>query len=267
MRVYIFTDLEGVGGVVLPRQVLQPGDAMYEEARLYLTREVNAAIEGALEAGANKILVLDGHGANNAYNLLLDELHEEAEVIVGSPWGRYVPCIEEGWDAIFCIGFHAMAGAEGVLEHTMSSSSWVNAYLNGKRIGELAFVAGYAGTYDIPIALVTGDDAVCKEAKQLLGDEVETVAVKKALSRTSARCLNPKKACELIKNSAKKALQNLSKMKPLKIPGPVVLRVEYLRTDMVQGYKGREGITVGERAIEVIGTTVAEAIERWLGNL
>ncbi len=267
MRVYIFTDLEGVGGVVLPRQVLQPQDAMYEEARFYLTREVNSAIEGALEAGAEKILVLDGHGANNAYNLILEELHPEAEVIVGSPWGRYIPYVEEGWDAIFCIGFHSMAGSRGVLEHTMSSSSWVNAYLNGKKIGELAFVAGYAGYYDIPVTLVTGDDAVCQEAKELLGEEVETVAVKRALSRTSARCLNPRKVRDLIRESAKKSLLNLRRIKPLKVEEPVVLRIEFLRTDMAQGYRGREGIKAEERAIEVEGANIVEAIERFLGNL
>ncbi|MGB9608253.1 MAG: M55 family metallopeptidase, partial [bacterium] len=155
MKVYIMTDLEGVGGVVLPRQVLQPQDPMYEEARRYLTQEVNSAIEGALEAGAKRILVIDGHGGNNAYNLILEELNEEAEVVVGSPWGRYLPYIEEGWDALFCIGFHAMAGTSGVLEHTMSSASWVNSFINGKRVGELAYVAGYAGHYGVPVALVT----------------------------------------------------------------------------------------------------------------
>lgn len=266
MRVYIFTDLEGVGGVVLPRQV-QPQDGMYEQARLYLTKEVNSAVEGALEAGAEKILVLDGHGANNAYNLILEELHPEVEVIVGSPWGGYIPYVDEGWDAIFCIGFHSMAGTPGVLEHTMSSASWVNAFLNGKRIGELAFVAGYAGHYDIPVALVTGDDVVCREAKELLGEEVETVVVKKALSRTSARCLTPNKIRELIKESAKKSLQNLDKMKPLKVEAPVVLKVEYLRTDMVQGYKGRDGIKVKEREIEIEADNIVEAIEKFLGNL
>jgi len=267
MRAYIFTDLEGVGGVVLPRQVLQPGDAMYEQARLYLTREVNAAIEGALEAGAEKILVLDGHGANNAYNLVLEELHPEAEVIVGSPWGRYIPYVDEGWDAILCIGFHAMAGAPGVLEHTMSSTSWVNAYINGRRIGELAFVAGYAGYYNIPTVLVTGDDVVCKEARELLGEEVETVEVKKALTRTAARCLNPKKVREIIKEAAKKSLQKLDRIKPLKVEEPVVLRVEYLRTDMVPGYEIRRGEKSGERTIEVEGANIVEAIERFLGNM
>lgn len=267
MRVYLFTDLEGVGGVVLPRQVLQPGDAMYEQARFYLTREVNSAIEGAIEGGAEKILVLDGHGANNAYNLILEELHPEAEVIVGSPWGRYMPYVEEGWDAVFCIGFHAMAGTPGVLEHTMSSASWVNAYINGNKVGELAFVAYYAGYYNIPIVLVTGDDVVCREAKELLGEEVETVAVKRALSRTSARCLNPKKVRELIKESAKKALHKLDRIKPVKVEGRVTLRVEYLRTDMAQAYKGRKGVKVEERTIEVEGANFVETVERFLGNI
>jgi D-amino peptidase len=267
MKVYIMTDLEGVGGVVLPRQVLQPGDPMYEQARHYLTQEVNSAIEGALEAGAERVLVIDGHGANNAYNLILDELNEEAEVVLGSPWGRYLPYIDEGWDAIFCIGFHSMAGSPGVLEHTMSSASWVNCYINGKKAGELAWVAGYAGHYGIPVALVTGDDVLCKEARELLGEEIEMVAVKEALSRTSAKCLNPKKVRKLIKDSAKRSLLKLERLKPLKFEEPVVLRVEFLRTDMVQGFKGRSGIKIGERTVEVEGANIVEAIDHFLGNL
>jgi D-amino peptidase len=240
---------------------------MYEQARHYLTQEVNSAIEGAFEAGAEKVLVIDGHGGNNAYNLILEELNEEAEVVMGSPWGRYLPYIEEGWDAIFCIGFHSMAGSPGVLEHTMSSASWVNCYINDKRVGELAWVAGYAGHYGIPVALVTGDDVLCKEAKELLGEEVETVAVKEALSRTSAKCLNPKKVGNLIKEASKRSLTKLEKLKPLSIEEPVILRVEFLRTDMVQGYMGRNGIRVKERGIEVEGANIVEAIERFLGNL
>lgn len=261
MRVYIVTDLEGVGGVVLPKQVSE-GHPMYEEARHLLTQEVNAAIEGALEVGAKEILVLDGHGANNAYNLLLEELREEAEVIVGSPWGSYPPCLKEGWDAILCIGFHCMAGEEGVLEHTMSSTSWVNAYINGKRVGELGLISAYAGELGIPVVLVTGDSVVCREARELLGD-VETVAVKRPLSRTSAICLPPVRVRKLIKEATKRALGRVKEFKVLRFTPPITLRIEYLRTDMPKAHKGKEGIEVEERAINVRGNSVIEVIDKW----
>jgi hypothetical protein len=48
----------------------------YQAGRKLMTAEINAAIEGCLEAGAGEIVVSDSHG--NAQNIIPDELNEAA---------------------------------------------------------------------------------------------------------------------------------------------------------------------------------------------
>jgi D-amino peptidase len=226
MRLYILTDMEGVSGIVREEQT-SPGSREYEEACLSLTRDVNAAIAGALEAGASEILVNDLHGARYGFNLVLEELHPEAKCITGGPRSYRLPCLDRGFDAAFMIGYHAMAGTKGaVLDHTMSTRVIYEVRLNGLRVGEIGIDASILGAFGIPVALVTGCVKACEEAKNLLGN-IETVAVKEGLSRNVAVCLSPSKARGLIKQGAKKALENLTNFKPLIFKPPIALEIDY----------------------------------------
>ena len=71
MKILISADMEGVAGVVRDEQT-DPAGRDYPIARRLMTLEVNAAIEGALEAGVQEIVVSDGHWAGT--NLLPDDL-------------------------------------------------------------------------------------------------------------------------------------------------------------------------------------------------
>ncbi|MEM3694201.1 MAG: M55 family metallopeptidase [Candidatus Bathyarchaeia archaeon] len=226
MRLYVLTDMEGASGVLREEQT-STGSKEYEEACLSLTKDVNAAIDGALEAGASEILVNDLHGARQGFNLVLEELHPEAKCITGGPRGCRLPRLDKGFDAAFMIGYHAMAGTQGaVLDHTMSTRVIYDVRLNCMRVGEIGIDASILGAFGIPIALVTGCLKACEEARSLLGD-VETVAVKEGLSRNVAICLPPTKARSLIKQGAKKALENLTKLKPLTFNPPISLEIDY----------------------------------------
>lgn len=226
MKVFIGTDLEGVSGVVNSEQQCLPTGRYYEEARRALTAEVNAATEGLLEAGATEIIVEDGHGPGGLY---LPDLHPEAKAIIGGPVP--VGCgIDESYSAQVLIGCHAMAGTyNGVLDHTQSSLTIVNYWLNGQRMGEIGTSAAVAGCFGVPTILVTGDEEATKEARALLGD-VEAVAVKWGLSRGAALCLAPAKSRQLIREAAIRALRRLSDFKPLAIPPPYELKIEYLNS-------------------------------------
>ena len=64
MRVYISVDMEGVAGIVHEDQTdpIEPRFAAeYDRARRLMTAEANAAVEGALAAGATRVLVNDSH--------------------------------------------------------------------------------------------------------------------------------------------------------------------------------------------------------------
>ena len=221
------TDMEGVSGVH-SRLVWDVKSEMYRVGRRMLTGDVNAAVEGALEAGATRIVVNDGHGEPN--NILLEELNPAAEYERPVSGAMYLPGLDEGFDAVFQIGCHAMAGTEkAFLDHTQSGS-WVNYYVNSVRMGEIGQVAVIAGHHGVPVVLVAGDLAATLEAKALLGN-IEAVAVKTAYNRNFARCLHPAKTGLLIKDAAKRALARAKEISPYVVKKPITVKLEYISED------------------------------------
>lgn len=224
MNVFISADIEGISGVVLPDHTdYRQGE--YERFRRLMTAEINAAVEGALEGGAAGVLVNDSHGRMS--NVLLEELNPKAELISGSPkpLGMMQGMGEEA-DRVFFIGYHASSGTPAaVLEHT-SSDRVIGLFLDGRPVGELGMNAALAGAFGKPVALVTGDAAATREAAALLGN-VETVAVKEGITRTSARCLNPGVCAARIREAARRALQSAYPV--FSIAAPLTLRVVFHR--------------------------------------
>ena len=229
MKVFISADMEGVTGVTTWEDVT-PGTESYNRFRKLMTWDVNAAIEGALNSGADEIIVNDAH--RNMKNILIEEIHSEAQLISGSE-GKEL-CMMEGInstvDAVFLIGYHSKAGTTaGVLHHSLSSYAHTFK-LNGVLIGESGLSAAIAGDYGVPVILVTGDDKVSTEIRELI-PSVETAIVKKGISRYAAQCLSPSKACQIIKDTASKALDRLAEIKPYKVPKPV-FEIEFVSVEI-----------------------------------
>src|SRR3954469_14359836 len=217
MRVLIMSDMEGVSGIVKWSQV-NGGAPMYEEGRRLYTEEINAAVRGAKAAGTTEIVVVDCHGAGQdwTFNSFVPELLDpDCTWVSGHPWGRYTEIHETGCDVALMVGMHARAGTpEGVLCHTISTTTWRNLYFNDECVGEFGINAALCGHYDCAVTLITGDEATCREGRELLGDGLHAVAVKKGLTRYSARNIPPKKARQIIEEGAKKALNSPIKTKP-----------------------------------------------------
>lgn len=226
MKVLISVDMEGISGVVHSSQAA-PGARDYEWARTMMAGDTNAAIIGALEGGATEIVVADAH--DGMRNLRLNELHPAASLVSGS--GRplsMVHGVDSSFDAVFMIGYHATCGApEGIMNHAYISQGLQNVSLGGRLVGEIGIFAGVAGTFGVPVALVSGDDACCAEAREWLPD-VQTVSVKSGINRFAAQCLSQQKAHELLREGAKTALQpqNLSKLRAFCPPAPTTFEVE-----------------------------------------
>lgn len=223
MRVYISVDMEGVSGVVA-WAATERGKDDYERMRRLMTQEANAAVEGALQAGATEVLVNDSH--DDMRNLVLEDLHPDAKLITGDhkPMSM-MEGIGPDFDAVFLIGYHSRAGSSGVLNHTYAGR--LGSYsVNGKVMGETGMNALVAGYFGVPVVLVSGDAAVTAEARDLLGN-VETVAVKEARSQFSAACLHPSKARALIKEAAVRALAHLKQYSPLKPESPSTVRLVF----------------------------------------
>jgi D-amino peptidase len=256
VRVHVISDMEGVAGIVKWQQTTG-GEKLYDEGRVLYTQEINAAVRGAKAAGATEIVVMDCHGAGGAYsfNSLLPELLDPAcEYVVQEEWTEYTGFLESGCDAALFIGMHAMAGAtDGVLSHTVSGQAWQNLRFNGTLVGETGINAALCGHWGVPVALVTGDRAVCAEARELLAG-VTTVEVKEGIGRFSARMKTPQRARELIEEGSKKALSDVSAVAPYDPGRPCEIEIDFTSPDRLQEYANRKGVEVtGSRSIVVRG--------------
>jgi D-amino peptidase len=225
MKIYISVDMEGVVGVVSGDQ-LSPGGFEYERFREFMTREVNAAIEAAFEAGATEIVVSDSHG--NAQNLLIEKLPQNILLVRGFPRPLVMmQGIDETFDGAIYLGYHASTtNPQGVRAHTMSSARLADVRLNNVSMTEGGFNAAIAGHFGVPIIMVSGDDAAVEEVKGLLGD-IEGAVVKWNYGFHSAKTLMPDAAYALIHEKVKKAIGRIKDFKPYKLETPIQLDVRF----------------------------------------
>jgi D-amino peptidase len=215
--------MEGVVGTVTSDQ-LGPSGFEYARFREIMTAEVNAAIEGAREAGATTILVSDSHG--NGENLLMERLPQDIELV--RSWPRSLGMMEgidETFDAVFFIGYHAgTSNPRGVRAHTMSSANLTALRLNGRDMPEAGVSAAIAGHFGVPVVMLSGDDAIADEARAILGD-LETAVTKRTLGFHAARTLMPEASYALIRETVRTALGRLDDFRPYRLDGPVTLDI------------------------------------------
>ncbi|MEE9465587.1 MAG: M55 family metallopeptidase [Candidatus Neomarinimicrobiota bacterium] len=231
LKVFISVDMEGITGVVNWEDVSRDGKD-YEYFREIMTKETNAAIEGALEAGATEILVRDSHGS--ARNILPEMLNRNAKLL--RDWSGGFKSMMEGidktFDAVIFIGYHSKAGTpNALLEHTMSSRNITDVSINGISLPEAGINALIGGYYNVPVAFIAGELAVCQQAKKLIG-EIETVAVKEGIGNAALN-LHPEVAHEKIREGVKKALLSLKKYKPYKLKSPYKLVLKLKNEELV----------------------------------
>jgi D-amino peptidase len=264
MRVYISVDMEGIAGVAHEDQTdpIEPRHAgEYNRFRRLMTNEANAAVLGALDAGAAAVLVNDSHWLMR--NLLAEELHPAAELLSGGPKRlSMVEGIDRGFDAAMFIGYHARAGTRhATIDHTYTSRVY-EARLNGQPVGELGLNAAMAGLHGVPVVLVSGDQALAAEARALLGGDVETVVVKEAVGRFAARSLAPTVACERIRAGAVAALRR--RHQPYTLTPPLRLEVDFVLTQMADMAELIPGSTrSGGRTVVYTGDDYREVFRAW----
>ena len=258
------TDLEGVAGVVsFPDQAYSDG-RYYEAAKKLLTAEINAAVEGLVSAGIEDVLVSDGHGPGAIY---FEDLHPAVRLIHGRPPApREVrdPHIAE-CDACVMIGQHAMAGkATASMNHTQSSRSVDYYKLNDRPIGEIAQFALYQGALGLPLIFLSGDDAACREAEELIPG-IATVAVKQGLSRGSAISLAASESRRRIGEGTARAVEKhrQNPLSPLVWTKPFVLEKRYFTSqdaDLAAGQPGAE--RVDSQTVRCRGDDIRQIIYR-----
>lgn len=224
LKVFISADMEGVGGVSSWSVQAGSKGREYEKFRQLMTREVNAAIEGAFQAGATEVLVGDSHG--DAQNIDVELLDKRVRLI--RAWPRplgMMQGIDSTFGAVVFVGYHAAEGRENAtLSHSFSGT--IEVALDGVTVPEAGFNAAIAGDFGVPVVFLSGDQTICADARKLFG-HIETAAVKDATGFYSATMMHPEEAQRLIREGVRRGVERRREIKPYKIAHPVRLQVRF----------------------------------------
>jgi D-amino peptidase len=218
--------------------------------------DLNAAIEGTLEGGATEIVVYDMH--YYGLNVILNELHPRAKIIMGNP--HVVPSelgLNATYKGMIMVGYHAMAKTGGALLPHTYALDMKSLYLNGVLMGEIGLEAAIAGTFGVPLIMISGDSKGIEEAEKLL-KRVEKAVVKYAISKEGAVCLPPSTTRETIKKRAKIAVKRIDRFTPYKVPSPYEIRLEFYETSSAEKASKITGVNrLDDRTIQLKGNDLS----------
>ncbi|GGO44108.1 peptide ABC transporter substrate-binding protein [Streptomyces daqingensis] len=277
MKILISADMEGATGVTWPADVL-PGTPQWERCRPMFTSDVDAAVKGFFDGGADEVLINEAHWSMR--NLLLEQLDDRAQMLTGRHKSlSMVEGVQHGdVDGIAFIGYHTGAGTEGVLAHTYLPNSVTGVWVDGARASEGLLNALVVEEFGVPVVLVTGDDRTLEDAKGYAPDAFG-VAVKDYVSRYAAVCRTPKRTAADIREAAASAARLAVRTRPAEpqahtvelefdaehlagaasvVPGVEVTgerRVTYTSPDMYEGI----------RTFKAVTTVVSSAVEEQYG--
>ncbi len=254
MKVLISVDIEGIAGFVSWKQC-DAGSPQYRQSIDLMTGEANAAIAGAFDGGATEVVVVDSHGSQRNMSPL--EIDQRVRLISGGnkPLSM-MQGIDESFDAVFLVGYHAGAGFTGSLSHTYDGTPSV-VRLNGMQAGEIMVNAAVAGYFGVPVALVTGDTAAMREAQSSLAG-VEIAEVKEPISRYSSNNLSPTAAREKIRKAAASALAKIGGMEPFTLEPPIHFNLTFTnvgiadRVCLMPGTRREDPLTVSYESDDYI---------------
>ncbi|MEO3937618.1 M55 family metallopeptidase [Dermatophilaceae bacterium Soc4.6] len=234
MKVYLSFDFEGVAGIVDWQQCVE-GGAAYELGCRLMLGEVNAAIEGAVEGGADEVVLNDSHSTMR--NLDPDALAHGASYVSGRHKQLYMMQeLDDSYDVIFFVGYHgSISGPTSTLSHTYNPEVFSAARVNGVEVGESGINALVADHFGVPIGLVTGDAATQDQTAPFARGAVQVVT-KRSDSRFSAKSLHPAESRRLIREGAQESVRRAGAGE-LSVPGlerPYQLDLDVQTADMAE---------------------------------
>ncbi|MCY2953918.1 MAG: M55 family metallopeptidase [Planctomycetota bacterium] len=252
MKVFVHWDMEGASGLFTREQAwyweegVRPQIA--QEGRDLLIADVNSASRAALDAGIGQLIVCDTHhGGGNIIidRMLADPGIEYLERSVGLQDGkrRWMPGLDETVDGLMLMAHHAKAGTKGAFLPHAWSLDWADFRINGQSVGEIGIEACYAGHWNIPLILVQGDEACCREAEgQFPG--VITAAVKRAESADRASGLDAEAARRLTARKVAEAIKKLrtARPRPFKPTLPMTVAIRMKTREAAQAAAEKPGV-------------------------
>ena len=268
MKLFISADMEGITGVTTPEDVVK-GEPEYERGVDNLHGDVNAAVEGAVAAGADEVLVNDAHSTMR--NLDRERLDDRADLIRGNSKPRsMMQGLTEAFDVALFVGYHAKAGtAEAVLNHTVYGEVLQSLHVEGEEVGEMGWNARLAGALGVPVGLVTGDDATVAEADAELPDP-ETVAVKEAIDRFSARCRPGTETRPEIREASERAVERAASgdLSTVTADEPTTITARWTTTNAAANAARKPGVRrEGGRETAITAERYPDALDASMGML
>ena len=244
MKVYISADMEGITGVTHWDEV-NPEKPDYAQFQKRMTDEVASACRGALDAGAEKILVKDAHYTGR--NILPADLPKEAELIRGWSGHPYsmVQELDKTFDALIMVGYHSRAGSGGnPLSHTMSSGKIERIVINGREASEF-LLHGYVGAkHGVPIAFVSGDRELCSEVSEI--SPGTSTFVTTAGVGDSTISIHPEKSLSSIRKTVCESLKSIDNNSAWLLPSEFDLSIRYIKQSAgyrASHYPGAESVS------------------------
>jgi D-amino peptidase len=233
-NIVIVDDMEGISGINDWHQIFA-GCKEYEEfGRVQVTEDVNAVIRGLRKTGTIEIRVVDFHGSGGpSKNIIQEKLETDVKLFQGANiLGRLEKAVDKSTVAAVFVGFHPMADTkDGFLRHTITMDPRIS--INGKPVGDTAINAYALAEHGIPVVMVTGDQALVREAKAFIPG-VETVQVKTSMDCKTTRCLPLSKARKLIEAAAERVFTKVDEFKPLRITRPIRVDVSFLNKEQAE---------------------------------
>lgn len=277
MKAFLSVDLEGMPYVVIPGHLSLKG-TLYDEARKIATKVTLIVAEELNRNGFDEIVIADSHGP--MVNLLVDDLPEYVEIIRGYPRPISMVSGVEGCNVALFLGYHAKFGtAKSSFDHTYSSGTINKVEINGIPASEFLLNAYTAGDLNVPVILVAGEASLLQDDVERYAPWAETVALKRSLSRISARSPSMLRIEKELRKATRRAVANLrpDKAKLLRTTNPVNigvtflashfadvaellptvhridgLKVEYAASNMVEAYKIFELLALAAASISAL---------------
>lgn len=255
MKIYIFADLEGISGIA-SREFVRSDGRYFEKGRRCYMWDINACVQACFKAGAEAVIVRDGHGSGTT--AIPDQLDPRAEIIQGPTKERMQRLGE--CDAVILLGYHAMAGTpEAFSCHTYSSKTVANMWMNERLAGEIGIDAGIVSDYGLPVIMVSGDDKACREAEDWIPGVV-TCPVKEGVSFEQAHITPLRTAHRLIEEKTMEAIGKIGSVRPIEVSRPVTIRKQMIGKIGVPDPSVRPDVRlIDERTAEGTGDTVERA--------
>jgi len=245
MIIYLMTDMEGLAGVDHWDQCYDVDDdsVNYQHGREQLTAEVNAAVAGCFDAGADEVRVIDAHGRNQNRGFIEEKLDPRlTRVWIAAEHPRRFEGLDESVTAVVMIGQHAMAGTIGAfLDHTQCPKEICRYLINGQEQGEMGQLALHAGGFGVPLVYASGDEALCAEARRLF-PHVRTTPTKRGTAWATCKLYDPEAVRANIRRDIAHAVTTVDRANAWRVQGPITIEIEYAWSELADRFAALPGI-------------------------